>query len=230
MSPIVRKSFCCLLFLSSAASAAPPSLPAAPSSPISGWCQAWPDVIRPVHAALEEALDSLSRGWGPDSHGLGYPLHQSLLPLAARLPVPDARLDRQLRQTLFLLEEGAQACMKSMPMTTRLRLVDGARALAGLESSLAAASPGCASACPAPGCRSAAAALSVLIGQEEEAGATLPGGGPLPTGRPGLVVAGAGAAPALRPEPEPEAKPKAKLGRKPKKPSAAKPRPHRSCR
>ncbi|MEA2691872.1 MAG: hypothetical protein QOJ16_1259, partial [Acidobacteriota bacterium] len=140
-----RKSLYLLLVLSvapaSARSAAAAPLPPRPE--VVRWCQAYPAAVRPLHAALDEALDSLGRGWGPDSHGLGYPLHETLLPVAALLPVPDPLLDRRLRQALASLESGAEACMKSMPMTTRLRLMDGSKALADLESGLATVSPSC---------------------------------------------------------------------------------------
>src|SRR6476660_7155797 len=120
-------SFLFALSLSSVASAAP--------VPQAGrWCQAYVAAARPLHAALDEALDSLGHGWGPDSRGLGYPLHESLLPVAALLPVPDPALDRRLRRALLSLETGAQAAMKSMPMSTQLRLVEGGRALADFES------------------------------------------------------------------------------------------------
>jgi hypothetical protein len=163
-----------LLLLLSLTLAAPRPAAADPLPEVQRWCQAYAPAVRPLHAALDEALDSLGRGWGPDSHGLGYPLHEALLPVAALLPVPDPRLDRRLRRALVSLEEGSRACMRSMPMTSLLRLVEGGKALAELESGLAAVAASCVPACPpspasqTSGCRSTGASLTLLVGIEGE--------------------------------------------------------------
>jgi len=122
------------------------------------WCQTYTPAVRPLRAALDEAWDSLGRGWGPASRNLGYPVHEALRPVATLPPLPDPHLDRQLRQAFLFIEEGAQACTKGMPMTARLRWAAGLQALAGVESSLAALSGDC----PVP----AAAAFTVVVGGE----------------------------------------------------------------
>jgi hypothetical protein len=182
MSRCDWKSRCLLLILSllpTAGTAATPSTGGTATPPagsgVAGWCRAYAPAARPLHRVLDEALQSLGAGWGPDSRGLGYPLHQALLPVAALLPVPEPRLDGHLRQVLLALQSGAEACMKSMPMTTRLRLVEGARALADLEVLLAAASPDCDfdSSGGQTGSRNGAAALTLVVGVEGE-GYSLP--------------------------------------------------------
>jgi hypothetical protein len=107
------------------------------------WCGAYAPLAQPLHVALAEALDSLGRGWGPDSRHLGYPVHMALLPVAALPPLPDPLLDRQLRRALGALARGAEACGKGMAMTTLLRFAEGSRELAGLESELSVSSPLC---------------------------------------------------------------------------------------
>ena len=237
MSRYALKSLCPLLLLSLAiaASAAPgkaeisasgatagaagttAGAPAGPASPVPAWCRAYAPSARPLHLALDEALNSLGAGWGPDSRGLGFPLHQALLPVAALLPLPEPRLDRRLRQALLSLESGADACMKAMPMTTRLRLVEGARALADLEAGLAALSPDC-----PVGRRDGGAALTLVVGVEGEglALADTPLGAARPQGSTAAPVAARSADKA-------PAKPKrASRGSRPSRPSS--PKPHRA--
>jgi hypothetical protein len=229
------KSLCLLLLLSLAAVPEPATAAAATAAitagaappPVAPWCQAYAPAARPLHVAMDEALESLGHGWGPDSRGLGYPLHEALLPVAALLPVPDPLLDRRLRRALLSLEGAADACMKAMPMTTRLRLVEGARALAELESGLAAVSPGCLPACPtgpsvpAPGCRSGGAALTLVVGVEGEglALADTPLGSQRPQGT-------AAAAPETRGAEKARARRSAPRGSK--QPPPTRPKPHRS--
>jgi hypothetical protein len=122
------------------------------------WCRAYTAAVRPLRAALDETWDSLERGWGPASRNLGYPVHQALRPIAALPPLPEPGLDRQLRQALFYIEEGAAACSKGMPMTALLRLAAGRQDLGEVESRLATYSGGCAFPAP-PG-------FTVVLGQE----------------------------------------------------------------
>jgi hypothetical protein len=206
-----------LLFVLAFGTAA--SLTAAPPPQAGRWCQAYVSAARPLHSALDEALDSLGHGWGPDSRGLGYSLHESLLPVAALLPAPDPALDRRLRQALLSLETGAQSCMKSMPMTTRLRLVEGTRALADFESGLAKIAGGVPACLPAWSGREK---LSVVVGVEGE-------GMSLADTPAGLVVPPGGAA-GSDPQTEPKARSSAgarsrnKAPKAPKKPAPARPR------
>jgi hypothetical protein len=134
---------------------------------VTRWCQTYPATAHPLYTALDEALDSLDRGWGPASRGLGFPVHAALLPLALLLPVPDPLLDHQLRQALFDLEEGAHACGKGMSMTALLRLGQGRKGLAGLDRALAAYSPACVPQGPGE-------SFTLLVGRES-AGPDLPG-------------------------------------------------------
>ena len=122
---------------------------------------------------------------------------------------------RRFRQALGSLESGAEACMKSMPMTTRLRLVDGGRALADLESGLAAVSPTCVPAW------SGRAKLTLVVGVEGE-GMTL-------AENPGSVVSsGRRATPAdAKPDPEGSRSRRAPRAAKPRQPSTHA-KPHRS--
>ncbi|HZF11753.1 MAG TPA: hypothetical protein VFE33_23450 [Thermoanaerobaculia bacterium] len=122
------------------------------------WCRAYIPAARPLRASLGEAWDSLERGWGPASRNLGYPVREALRPLAALPPLPDPRLDRQLRQALLYIKEGAQACTKGMPMTARLRWGTGLQQLAEVEASLAAGAGECAF--------PAAASFTVVVGEE----------------------------------------------------------------
>ncbi len=212
-STSVKKPLSLLVILSLGAAAAHA---AAPLPQAGRWCQAYVAAARPLHSALDEALDSVGHGWGPDSRNLGYPLHEALLPVAALLPAPDPTLDRRLRRALFALESGAQACMKSMPMTTRLRLVDGGRELADFETALAKIAG------DAPACLpawSGVEKLALVVGVEGE-------GMALADTPAGLVVASpAGDSQA------PEAKTKGSAGSRsrkapktPKKPAPARPR------
>jgi hypothetical protein len=222
MSRCTLKSLCPLLLLSLVTAVPGKAAPVAAGGvagalpAITPWCQAYTPAARPLHRALDEALDSVGTGWGPDSRGLGYPLHQALLPVASLLPLPDPLLDRRLRQALLSLEGGAEACMKSMPMTTRLRLVEGARALAELETKLAALSPAC-----LPGSRSGGAALTVVVGVEGE-GLAL---SDTPLGSQPAQGAAANAPTARSAEKAP-AKPK--RASHPKPAPAQRPKPHRS--
>jgi hypothetical protein len=122
------------------------------------WCRSYALAARPLRAALGEAWDSLERGWGPTSRNLGYPVREALRSVTALPPLPDPRLDRQLRQALLSIEEGAQACTKGMPMTAQLRWTAGRRDLAGVEASLAAGSGECVF--------PVAASFTVVVGQE----------------------------------------------------------------
>jgi len=122
------------------------------------WCRAYAPAARPLRAALAEAWDSLERGWGPASRNLGYPVREALRSVTALPPLPDPRLDRQLRQALLSIEEGARACAKGMPMTTRLRWGAALQELAGVEASLAAGSGECVF--------PAAASFTVAVGEE----------------------------------------------------------------
>jgi len=202
--------FALALFTATSLSAAP-----LPQTGAGSWCQAYVSAARPLHAALDEALDSLGHGWGPDSRGLGYPLHESLLPVAALLPVPDPTLDRRLRRALLSLETGAQSCMRSMPMTTRLRLVEGGRALADFESGLAGI-PGVAPACLPTW--SGREKLALVVGVEGE-------GMTLADTPPGLVVPPSRAQGKDRQTAaEPRDAAKARSQKAPKAPKTAKPR------
>jgi hypothetical protein len=122
------------------------------------WCRAYTSAARPLRAALGEAWDSLERGWGPASRNLGFPVREALRSVTALPSLPDPRLDRQLRQALLSIEEGAGACAKGMPMTTRLRWGTGLQELAGVEASLAAGSGECVF--------PATAAFTVVVGEE----------------------------------------------------------------
>ena len=101
------------------------------------WCRAYLPAARPLGGALREAISSLTLGWGPASHNLGYPIAAGLPPVAALPPVPDPLLARELHRALLYIKEGAEACTRRLPMTSLLLLARGDQDLRTFEASLA---------------------------------------------------------------------------------------------
>ena len=105
---------------------------------LAAWCGRYRAALRPLTAAIDEALRSLRFAAGPYPRHVAYPVAVAAAALGAtHLPAPDPDLDRQLRTALLHLEGGAAACQQGMQTTAQLWLGSGRAWLAAAERTLA---------------------------------------------------------------------------------------------
>jgi len=104
---------------------------------LEAWSRRYEPAARPLRAALAEAIGYLTRGRGPESRSVCYPIADALAGLAALQPAPDPLLDHRLAAALATLRTGADACTRGRPATGLRCLREGEKRLGEADNLLA---------------------------------------------------------------------------------------------
>jgi hypothetical protein len=104
---------------------------------LEAWSRRYEPAVRPLRAALAEAIGYLARGRGPESRTVCYPVADALPGLAALQRAPDPLLDHRLAAALATLRTGTEACTRGLPATGLRWLREGERRLGEADTFLA---------------------------------------------------------------------------------------------